>query len=170
MRLVESFSLVSWNPKSLWRSLGELILCGPVILDQSSCTASRGEPNPGGGLYVVAGRHPGTGYGPRTTPSQPFCSCPDGVRPPEEDDPRHRCDKKWAKMTHLEIILTLKLTGRPLGGGTVADYLWLRPHPGRFLIISVKSASITKFFMKSFYANSNLTLKLCIIMSLYCCL
>ena len=38
------------------------------------------------------------------------------------------------------------------------------------LIISVKNAYITKLLMKSFYANSNLTLKLRIIMSLYCCL
>ena len=44
----------------------------------------------GGGRHVVAGRHPKTGHGRRTTPSQPFCSCPDGVRPPEEEDPRRR--------------------------------------------------------------------------------
>ena len=41
MRLVESFSLVSWNPKSPLRSLGELILCGRAILGQSSCSSDK---------------------------------------------------------------------------------------------------------------------------------
>ena len=37
MRLVESFLLVSWNPKSPLRSLGKLILCVINVDRQSSC-------------------------------------------------------------------------------------------------------------------------------------
>ena len=43
-------------------------------------------------------------------------------------------------------------------------------HPGQFLTIGVESAQTNESFMKSFCPNSNLTLKLRMVMPLCCCL